>query len=140
MASAASIIIAAIAALCVFAPTTANAAALTPAVHSSETMCYYAWVDQVGEKVGFYFAVQSGGNFEIDWWITGPAPNSKTIIEGKGDRQVDIIFTGNEIGEYAFCFSDPAFSATKMVDFDITVESEPRLELPLSQGADACSW
>lgn len=95
--------------------------------------CYYAWVDEAGEKVGWYFAVQSGGDFEIEWSVT--SPSNKVIIEGTKERQADIIFTGQEVGEYTFCFQDPTFAAEKMVDFDITVESEPRLTLPLSQAA-----
>lgn len=95
--------------------------------------CYYAWVDQVGEKVGWYFAVQSGGNFEIDWSVT--SPSNKIIVDGSKERQADIIFTGQEIGEYTFCFEEPAFAGDKLVDFDITVESEPRLSMPLNPSA-----
>lgn len=93
--------------------------------------CFYSWVDQAGEKIGWYFAVQSGGNFEIDWSVT--SPSQKIITEGRNERQMDIIFTGQEVGEYQFCFEDPTFAAEKVVDFDITVESEPRLSVPLSQ-------
>lgn len=99
----------------------------------TQRSCYYAWVDQVGEKVGWYFAVQSGGDFEIEWTVT--APSNKVVVEGTKDRQADLVFTAQEEGEYAFCFQDPNFSAIKTVDFDITVESEPRLTMPLSQAA-----
>lgn len=87
----------------------------------------------MGEKVGWYFAVQSGGNFEINWAVS--SPSHRLIMDGKHERQIDIIFTGQEVGEYSFCFEDPTFAAEKMVDFDITVESEPRLTMPLSQAA-----
>lgn len=97
----------------------------------SQRSCFYSWVDQAGEKIGWYFAVQSGGNFEIDWSVT--SPSQKIITEGRNERQMDIIFTGQEVGEYQFCFEDPTFAAEKVVDFDITVESEPRLSVPLSQ-------
>lgn len=88
-------------------------AALTTELAPQERSCYYAWVDKVGEKVGFYFAVQSGGSFDIDYDIT--APSDKVIIEGKKERQLDIIFTGNEVGEYSFCFENDMSSYTEKV-------------------------
>ncbi|CAO1619749.1 unnamed protein product [Parajaminaea phylloscopi] len=133
LASAASIFsIATLLCLCA-SLTSANAAALTTLVKPGERACYYAWVDEAGEKVGWYFAVQSGGDFEIEWSIT--SPSNKVVVEGSHERQADIIFTGQEVGEYTFCLQDPNFAAEKMVDFDITVESEPRLSLPLGQTA-----
>lgn len=90
-------------------------------------------MDEAGEKVGWYFAVQSGGDFEIEWSIS--SPTNKIVVEGNKDRQADIIFTAQEVGEYTFCMQDPSFAMQKMVDFDITVESEPRLTAPLSQAA-----
>ncbi|KDN40339.1 hypothetical protein K437DRAFT_270002 [Tilletiaria anomala UBC 951] len=118
-------------ALCALPPSV-SAAALTAILEPHEKSCYYAWVDQVGEKVGFYFAVQSGGNFEVAYSVHDP--NDKLIIDGHKERQVDIIFTGNTVGEYVFCFhNDYTSYAEKLIDFDITVESEPRLEMPLSQ-------
>ena len=140
----------------------ADAAALTSLLEPHERACYYAWVDKAGEKVGFYFAVQSGGAFDIDYVVHDPL--DKVIIEGKKERQLDIIFTGNEVGEYSFCFENqmstfaeklvsiprpqrpdrPASPASDrlasphlshQIDFDITVESEPRLDLPISAAA-----
>ncbi|PWN87801.1 hypothetical protein FA10DRAFT_244746 [Acaromyces ingoldii] len=99
-----------------------------------EKSCFYAWVDKSGEKVGFYFAVQSGGSFDIHYEVH--EPDGRVIIEGQNERQLDIIFTGNRVGEYSFCFdNDMSSFADKMIDFDITVESEPRLDLPLAQAA-----
>ena len=40
----------------------------------------------VGEKLGFYFAVQSGGNFDVDYDITDP--NVRILISGQAERQV----------------------------------------------------
>lgn len=77
--------------------------------------------------------MQSGGNFEIDWSVT--SPSNKIIVDGHKERQADIIFTGQEIGEYTFCFEDGTFAGDKLVDFDITVESEPRLSMPLNPSA-----
>ncbi|KAN0062747.1 hypothetical protein ACQY0O_004942 [Thecaphora frezii] len=117
--------------LLVLSPRGASGAALTTVLEPHERSCFYAWVDKAGEKVGFYFAVQSGGLFDVDYVVHDPT--DKVVIEGHKERQIDIIFTGNEVGEYSFCFENGMSTfAEKMIDFDITVESEPRLELPLS--------
>lgn len=43
--------------IALFAPREASATALTYKVEANERACFYAWVDKVGEKVAFYFAV-----------------------------------------------------------------------------------
>jgi hypothetical protein len=89
-------------------------AALTTRIAAHERSCFYAWVDKAGEKVGFYFAVQSGGSFDIDYDIV--APSDKLVADGRKERQLDIVFTGNEVGEYSFCFeNDMSSYADKMV-------------------------
>lgn len=92
-------------------------AALTTQLNPQERACFYAWVDKAGEKVGFYFAVQSGGSFDIDYDVI--SPSDKVIAEGKKERQLDIIFTGNEVGEYSFCLeNDMSSFAEKTVSGD----------------------
>ena len=81
-----------------------HGAALTTVLAPQERSCFYAWVDKAGEKVGFYFAVQSGGSFDIDYHIA--SPSDKVVLEGQKERQLDVVFTGNEVGEYAFCFEN----------------------------------
>jgi hypothetical protein len=98
-----------------------HGAALTTQLKPQERSCYYAWVDKAGEKIGFYFAVQSGGDFNIDYDIM--APSDKIIYEGRDERQLDIIFTGNEVGEYSFCFeNDMSTFADKMVSRKIQIK------------------
>jgi len=121
----------------------ANAAALTTNVPAYEKSCFYTWVDEKYEKIGFYFAVQEGGNFDIDFVVT--APNDRVVMEGKETSQEDLVFTGNELGEYSFCFenymhgTEDKLVRVRMVciltqlDFDITVESEPRLQVPVTK-------
>ncbi|GAA5842450.1 hypothetical protein JCM9279_005387 [Rhodotorula babjevae] len=107
----------------------AAASALTTTINANERSCFYANVDKVDEKVGFYFAVQSGGSFDIDWTVTDPQDN--IIIDGERERQGDYIFTAHSAGEYTFCFSNDMSSLSeKLVDFDIMVESEPRPVAP----------
>ncbi|KAG8995021.1 hypothetical protein FRB94_009495 [Tulasnella sp. JGI-2019a] len=81
----------------------------------------------------FYFAVQSGGTFEIDFEVTSPV--GKVVLAGQKEKQGDYIFTANQPGEYSFCFENDMTTLTeKLVDFDIMVESEPRREAPAKQG------
>lgn len=54
----------------------------------------------IGEKVGFYFSVQSGGSFDIDYMVQDP--NEKVILEGQGERQGDFIFTANTVSYRCF--------------------------------------
>ena len=81
----------------------------------------------------FYFAVQSGGSFDVDFDIKDP--NDKVILDGQRERQGDFVFTANIVGEYSFCFENDMSTLTdKLVDFDIMVESEPRREAPAKAG------
>ncbi|KAG6850357.1 hypothetical protein H0H93_014311 [Arthromyces matolae] len=111
----------------------AYSAALTTLIGANERLCFYADVDKAGEKIGFYFAVQSGGSFDIDFDIKDP--NEKLLLSGERERQGDYVLTANTIGEYAFCFENDISTLTgKLVDFDIMVESEPRREAPAKPG------
>ncbi|CAG8478184.1 12029_t:CDS:2 [Acaulospora morrowiae] len=106
---------------------------LTYNIAAHERACFYAWADKPGEKIAFYFAVQSGGSFDIDYVVTDP--RGKEILSGDRERQGDFVFTANYVGEYSFCFAnDMSTFAEKLVDFDITIENEPRAELPPSKG------
>jgi len=110
-----------------------SASALTTTIPPSQRLCFYADVDKTGEKIGFYFAVQSGGDFDIDYEVKDPTGDQ--ILDGQRERQGDFVFTANKIGEYSFCFENDMSSFTeKLVDFDIMVESEPRREAPARAG------
>jgi len=112
---------------------TAASTALTTAISANERLCFYADVDKAGEKIGFYFAVQSGGSFDIDFEVKDP--NEKVILDGLRERQGDYVLTANAVGEYAFCFENDMSTLTeKLVDFDIMIESEPRREAPAKPG------
>jgi hypothetical protein len=43
---------------------------------------------------GFYFAVQSGGSFDVDYVVMDP--DDKVLLEGNNERQGDYIFTANK--------------------------------------------
>ncbi|KAI0076635.1 hypothetical protein K474DRAFT_1597527 [Panus rudis PR-1116 ss-1] len=119
--------------LWLLALTRVDATALTTAIGPNERLCFYADVDKAGEKIGFYYAVQSGGSFDIDFEVKDP--NDKVILDGKRERQGDYVLTANTVGEYAFCFENDMSTLTeKLIDFDIMVESEPRREPPAKPG------
>ncbi|KAI9278074.1 emp24/gp25L/p24 family/GOLD-domain-containing protein [Sporodiniella umbellata] len=108
-------------------PSASNATSLTYSFAPNEESCFYAMTDQPGKKIGFYFAVQQGGEFDINFEVKGPRDNS--ILNGAQERQGDYVFTATDVGEYSFCFSnDMSTFAEKLVDFEITVENQVRPE------------
>ncbi|SPN98879.1 related to ERP2 - p24 protein involved in membrane trafficking [Cephalotrichum gorgonifer] len=110
----------------------AAATALTFKLASGEKSCFYAVAKKETEKIAFYFAVQSGGTFDIDYEVIGPG--GKVVLSGQKERQGDFVFTANTVGDYEFCFDSASSSADKFVDFEISVENEARAELPSKQG------
>ncbi|KXX72791.1 Protein ERP3 [Madurella mycetomatis] len=112
----------------------ATATALTYKLNANEKACFYTTTQHKDEKVAFYFAVQSGGSFDIDYEVRGP--NNKYIMEAQKERQGDFVFTAQEVGEYKFCFNNEMSTfAEKFVDFEIAVENEARVSLPAKQGS-----
>ncbi|KAK2736863.1 hypothetical protein FQN55_001358 [Onygenales sp. PD_40] len=115
---------------------TVAATALTYQLEASEKACFYSYVDKPPSKIAFYFAVQSGGSFDVDYSVVGP--NEKVILDGTKERQGDFVFTAETVGEYRFCFDNEMSTfAEKMVDFEIAVENEEKAQLPSKQGAPA---
>lgn len=105
-------------------------------VKSNEHACFYTAVDKAKEKISFYFAVQAGGDFDIDYYATNP--HGQIILEGTRERQGDFAFTAEYIGEYKFCFSNDMSTVTdKLIDFEIAVEHDVRPEMPVKPGVGA---
>lgn len=76
--------------------------------------------------------MQAGGSFDIDYAIYGPDKN--ILIDGQQERQGDMVFTANDPGEYQFCFmNEMSTFAEKTIDFEISVENEPRPDVPQKQ-------
>lgn len=95
---------------------------MTTKVGANERQCLYAQVDQLDSKVGFYFAVQSGGSFDID--ITIIAPDGKVQYQEPKEKQGEFSFSASKLGEYQFCFSnDMSTFAEKSIEFEITVST-----------------
>jgi len=110
---------------------TTQATALTYRLEAHEKACFFAHVENAGSKVAFYFAVQSGGSFDIDYRVVGPITQGespgqmimdKVIMDGHKERQGDFVFTASAAGEYRFCFDNEMSTfAEKIVDFEIAV-------------------
>lgn len=113
-----------------------SATALTYKMAANEEACFYANADKQGLKIAFYFAVQSGGSFDINYEVTGPG--DKVIMDGEKERQGDFVFTANQIGDYKFCFdNDMSTYQEKFVDFEIAVSAPPWPQCPC--GSLGCS-
>ncbi|KAI9818362.1 MAG: hypothetical protein M1826_001384 [Phylliscum demangeonii] len=111
-----------------------SSTALTYRLAPNEKACFYAGVEHAGVKLAFYYAVQSGGSFDVDYAVHGP--HDKVILTGEKERQGDFVFTASEPGEYRFCFNNEMSTfAEKLVDFEIAVENEERATLPSKQGS-----
>jgi len=118
-----------------------SATALTFKLPANEKECYYAHVDKAERKLAFYFAVQSGGEFDIDYTVFGPgkAPGQDAVLfSGEKERQGDFVFTATQVGEYRFCFDNTISTfSEKLIDFEISIEHEERASLPQKGGASA---
>ncbi|GMM30943.1 Erp3 protein [Martiniozyma asiatica (nom. inval.)] len=100
----------------------ASATALTFVLGPNQQECFYT-INAKPSNIGYYFAVQAGGSFDIDYTIK--SPSQQIIVSEEAQRQGDYLFAAEEIGEYEFCFSNPMSTYTdKVVDFEIRVEDE----------------
>ncbi|KOS19411.1 putative membrane protein [Escovopsis weberi] len=111
------------------------ATSLTYRLAAHEKACFYATAKSDNEKMAFYFAVQSGGSFDVDYLVEGPG--GKIILQGEKERQGDFVFTAQKAGDYSFCFDNEMSTfSDKFVDFEISVENELRAaKLPSKQGS-----
>lgn len=113
--------------------TVVSAYPLTIKVAANEVECFYGEVQNIGAKVGFSFAVQSGGQFDIDLVIKGP--DGQVLYNQEKERQGEFGFAATQVGEHQFCFSnDMSTFSDKMVEFDLNIDSEVRAQLPPSVG------
>ena len=78
--------------------------AFTFILGANEKSCFYVFTEKPKIPISFYFAVQSGGSFDVDYVITDP--NGNKVMEDTKQRQGDFVFTADYTGEYEFCFSN----------------------------------
>lgn len=112
----------------------AHAVPLTIKVPANERQCMFAEVEQAESKVGFYFAVQAGGSFDID--VSIKSPEGRVLYSEPKEKQGEFSFAAATIGEYQFCFSnDMSTFAEKSIEFEIIVDSNNlKAELPANVG------
>lgn len=97
--------------------------ALTFRLGAQEKACFYINIEKPRTPISYYFAVQSGGAFDVDYTITDPR---KVVIYSEDkQRQGEYMFNGDYVGEYEFCFSNGMSTfAEKIVDFEIKTDEE----------------
>ncbi|CAK7910076.1 protein Erp3p [[Candida] anglica] len=111
--------------LCLFASVWGSA--LTFTLGAQETSCFYIFTTKPRTSISYYFAVQSGGAFDVDYTIKNP--RDEVIVSEDKQRQGDFVFTADLVGEYEFCFAnDMSTFAEKVVDFEIKFESEEGMD------------
>ncbi|KAI5963786.1 uncharacterized protein KGF55_002666 [Candida pseudojiufengensis] len=104
-----------------------SASAFTFILGANEKSCFYIFTEQPETQIRYYFAVQSGGSFDVDYVITDP--NSNVIYQENKKRHGDFVFTAHPVGEYEFCFSNTMSTfSEKVVDFQIEVENEESIK------------
>lgn len=64
---------------------TAFATTVSYRLPAHEQACFFTEARMPGEKIGFYFAVQEGGEFDVDYDVLDPL--SRHILSGQGERQ-----------------------------------------------------
>ncbi|KAJ3137656.1 hypothetical protein HK100_000500 [Physocladia obscura] len=102
---------------------TASAAILTYNMGAHERPCFYTDSRYVEEKLSVYFAVQAGGEFDIDYEVT--APDGALVMSGNKEQSGDYVFSAPQVGEFKFCFFNTIASfAEKKFDFEILSQHE----------------
>lgn len=100
-----------------------HATALTFVLPPNEKQCFYAFNNRLNSNIGYYFAVQAGGAFDINYVIR--APNKAIVVQEEKQRQGDYLFSADQIGEYEFCFDNEMSTfAEKVIDFEIKTEDD----------------
>lgn len=97
--------------------------AVTFILGAHETVCFGVFTDKPRTPVSYYFAVQSGGSFDVDYTIKNP--KGDIVVSEEKQRQGDFIINADIAGEYELCFSNGMSTfAEKVIDFEIKVESD----------------
>ncbi|KXS10265.1 hypothetical protein M427DRAFT_116183 [Gonapodya prolifera JEL478] len=98
--------------------------AFTYRFQPQERQCFYVHAEKEDEKIAFYFAVQSGGNFDIDYEVRFVG-NDRPILAGKDESQGDFVFSSPSAGEISACFENSASTFdSKVVTVELMAESE----------------
>ncbi|KAK6458050.1 emp24/gp25L/p24 family/GOLD-domain-containing protein [Scheffersomyces xylosifermentans] len=100
-----------------------SASAITFILGAKDKQCYYVFTEKPMTQIGYYFAVQDGGSFDVDYAIKNP--RGDIIVNEEKQRQGDFVFSAEYPGEYEFCFSNGMSTfADKIIDFEIKFEKD----------------
>ncbi|ODQ68005.1 endosomal cargo receptor Erp3 [Nadsonia fulvescens var. elongata DSM 6958] len=106
-----------------------HAATLTVQLNANEHQCFYGQVEQPNSRIGFFYQVLKGGEFDVDYTIKDP--EGKIVNSGDKLKHLDLITTAKVAGDYEFCLSnDMSTFADKFIEFEIQIESSFKAELP----------
>lgn len=98
-------------------------AAVTFILGAHESVCFGVFTEKPRTSVSYYFAVQSGGSFDVDYTIKNP--KGDIVVSEEKQRQGDFVINADIAGEYELCFSNGMSTfAEKVIDFEIKVENE----------------
>lgn len=113
----------------------AHATLLTFVLRPDEVSCFYVFTEKPKTSIGYYFAVQTGGSFDVDYSVK--APDGSIIAHEEKQRQGDWVFNADGVGEYEFCFSNEMSTfAEKVVDFEISLENDFKAIVDLGKTQD----
>lgn len=99
------------------------ASALTFSLPAKEVACFYIFTEKPSTQVSYYFAVQLGGSFDVDYTVKDPSGH--VLVSKTKERQGDFVITANHVGEYEFCFSNEMSTfADKVIDFEIKYDGD----------------
>lgn len=102
---------------------TIASAAMTFTLGAHETACFGVFTEKPRTAISYYFAVQSGGSFDIDFSIKNP--RGEIVDSDTKQRQGDFVFNADLPGEYMLCFQNGMSTyADKVIDFEIKAENE----------------
>lgn len=99
------------------------ASALTFSLPAKEASCFYIFTEKPNTQVSYYFAVQQGGSFDVDFSVKDPHGN--VLMSKSKERQGEFVITAKNAGEYEFCFSNQMSTfADKVIDFEIKYDGD----------------
>lgn len=88
-----------------------------------ETLCWYVSTDRPNTEISFYYTVQLGGSFDVDYVVK--RPDGHVQYSKNKEAQSEFTFNANQVGEWEFCFSNGmSLYADKIIDFEIKADSE----------------
>lgn len=100
-----------------------STSAITFILGAHETVCFGVFTDKPRTPISYYFAVQSGGSFDVDYQIKNPS--GQVVDSDLKQRQGDFVFNADIPGEYEICFSNGMSTyAEKVIDFEIKAANE----------------